>query len=278
MKRRLKVILVFAASSLVMACMSVFAPTAKSVTTAAPTDTPASQGTVTPIVSLVIPDGLATNTLTGTVPAFTPQSENEHPVPEYVHISLECEPYNYCTIHTGDINVYPAADLAAKDSRAADDIGAVQKILSKPDASYSTDDLPGLPPPYIPMGIGLSAQEKVIPFKNGRGVRYLLELKSDVSPIVNDLTYFFSGLTDDGKYYITGEFGTSLPYLSDDLSSNAAPPGGVPFPRSNNISQVGQAYDEYMKKITNLINSSSADKFDPSLNNLDTLVQSISIK
>jgi hypothetical protein len=33
-----------------------------------------------------------------------------------------------------------------------------------------------------------------------------------------------------------------------------------------------------MKKITNLINSSSADKFDPSLNSLDTLVQSISIK
>ena len=272
MKRCLKVIFVFAASSLVMACMSVFAPTA------VPTDTPASQEMGMPIVSLVIPNGLATNTLTGIVPAFTPQSENERPVPEYVHISLECEPYNYCTIHSGDINVYPAAGLAAKDSRAADDIGAVQKILSKPDASYSTDDLPGLPPPYIPMGIGLSAQEKVIPFKNGRGVRYLLELKSDVSPIVNDLTYFFSGLTDDGKYYITAEFDTSLPTLSNDASSNAAPPGGVPFPTSNNIGQVGQAYDEYMKKITNLINSSSADKFDPSLNSLDTLIQTISVK
>jgi hypothetical protein len=255
--------------------MSVFASTSTSAPAAAPTDTPAAQGTGMPIVSLVIPDGLATNTLTGTVPAFTPQSENEHPVPEYVHISLECEPYNYCTIRTGDINVYPAADLAAKDSRAADDIGAVQKILSKPDASYSTDDLPGLPPPYIPMGIGLSAQEKVIPFKNGRGVRYLLELKSDVSPIVNDLTYFFSGLTDDGKYYITAEFDTSLPTLSNDASSNAAPPGGVPFTMSNNI---GQTYDDYMKKITNLINTSSTDKFDPSLNSLDTLIQSISIK
>ena len=83
---------------------------------------------------------------------------------------------------------------------------------------------------------------------------------------------------DNGKYYITAEFDTSLPTLSNDASSNAAPPGGVPFPTSNNMGQVGQAYDEYMKKITNLINSSSADKFDPSLNSLDTLVQTISVK
>jgi len=275
MKTHLKALFVLAASSFILACVSLSGVTDTPAPTTSPTDTPSSPGTGMPIVSLVIPNGLATNILTGTVPAFTPQSENEKSVPEYVHILVECEPYNYCAIHAGDINVYPEANLAAKDSRAADDIGKLQKVLTKPDATYTTDDLPGLPPPYAPLGIALSAQEKVISFKNGKGVRYLLELKSDVSPVVNDLTYYFSGLTDDGKYYITGEFGTSLPTLSDDISSNAAPPGGIPFPTGSNI---GQAFDDYMKKVTNLINTSPTGTFDPSLDSLDALMQSISIK
>jgi len=275
MKRYLKVIIVIAASGLVMACVGLSAPTATATPTAEPTGTPASQGTGMPVVNLVIPNGLATNTLTGIVPAFTPQSENEKPVPEYVHIMLDCEPYNYCKAHRGDINVYPAADLAAKDPRAAGDIGKLQKVLAKPDAKYSKEDLPGLPPPYAPMGVAFSAQEKVISFKNGKGVRYLLELKSDVSPVVNDLTYLFSGLTDDGKYYVTGEFGTSLTTLSDDPSSNEAPSGGIPFPTTFNGSQ---AYEDYMVKVTNLINTSSTDTFDPSLGSLDALMQSIAVK
>jgi hypothetical protein len=274
MNTYLKILFVFAASSLITACVPSSATTATPAPTEVSTDAPLSQKTGMPTVSLVIPTGLATNTLTGVVPAFTPQSDNEWPVPEYVHVLLECEPYKYCTIHSAEIQVYAAADLAAKDPRAAGDIRAVQKVLAKPDASYSKKDLPGPPPPYAPLGIALSVKEKVIPFKNGRGVRYLLELKSDVSPIVNDLTYFFSGLTDDGKYYITGKFGTSLPTLQDDVGSNTAPPGGVPFPTDLN----GQAYDDYMKKITELIDGSAPDRFSPTLDSLDELIQSISIK
>ncbi len=274
MRRYLKIVSVITASSFVFACMGAGLPSATPVPAAGPTNTSTPQETGLPSVSLLIPDGLATDTLTGTVPAFVPHDETERPVPEYVHILVECEPYNTCTIHSADIKVYPSSELAAKDPRAAGDISHLQKVLAKPDASYSKEALPGLPPPYASLGIALSAQEKVISFKNGKGVRYLLELKSDVSPIVNDLTYFFSGLTDDGKYYITGEFGTSLPTLQDDAGSNSVPPGGVPFPTDLN----GQAYDDYMKQVTDLINASSPDKFSPPLNSLDILFQSVSIK
>jgi hypothetical protein len=223
-------------------------------------------------IKLILPDGLASSATAETIDVATDQTGAPWDVaPAHLQLTLQGYPPN-SSFHVPQIFVYPAQQYAAANQNAAESMKRLQDILSKPDAQYANDVLPIVP--FFNAGQVFAAQEKVIQFNGGSGLRIATQYAQDVSPINNGgLFYHFEGLSSDGRFYIVAILPISLPYLAvDNNPDSSVPTGGIPFPRNN---ASGPGFDNYFKGVANLIDGSPADQFNPSLNTLDALIQSI---
>ncbi len=224
-------------------------------------------------VSLTIPRGLATNALTGTVPALT-DSQQLGPwaiAPEHIEILLDN--YSQVTFYQRpQILVYPAEDFSSMSDQVKENIRRVQGIVNKT-IPLAAENMPGIP--FFNAGQVIAAQMQTISFKNGAGVRLVTQYGNGIAPVSNSgLFYHFQGLTSDGKYYIIATLPTQLPFLPiDNNPSSPIPSGGIPFPQNN---ASGPDFENYYSQITNLINAAQPDQFSPTLTSLDALIQSIS--
>ncbi len=224
-------------------------------------------------IKFIIPDGLASSASADNIDVVTDQTGAPWDVaPAHTQITLQGYPLQN-SFHVPQIFVYPAQDYAAMNQSAAVSIQRLQNVLSQPSAQYSNDELPRVP--FFNAGQVFAAQEKVIQFSGGSGVRTVTQYAQDVSPINNGgLFYHFEGLTSDGKFYIVAILPTNLPFLAaDNNPASSVPAGGIPFPSNN---APASSFEDYFKNIANLINGSTAEQFEPSLSTLDALVKSIS--
>ena len=166
------------------------------------------------------------------------------------------------------IFVYPADEYAKLNSNAADQIQKLKSILAG--APLSRDALPSW---VMNAGQIMAAKAQVVPFQNGRGVRFLTQYDQYPAPVNNhELFYHFQGLTDDGKYYVVA----TLPVTSSILAENekpdaAVPSGGVPPSASSGPDQA------YYDAVTKALDAMYEDSFNPSLFQLDALIQSITV-
>jgi hypothetical protein len=226
-------------------------------------------------IKLVIPNGLATGASAETIDVVTDQNGASWDVaPAHWRITL----HGYSLINSfqvPQIFVYPAPDYAGVNQQAAESIKRLQVILASPNAQYTNDVLPYIP--FINAGQVFAAQEKVLQFNGGSGFRIVTQYASDVSPINNGgLFYHFEGLTSDGKFYIVAILPVNLLFLPvDNNPDSPVPSGGIAFPKDN---ASGPDFENYFKQVTDQINATAPEKFNPTLNTLDSLLQSISIQ
>lgn len=221
----------------------------------------------------VIPVGLGTGASAETIDVMTDQTGPPWEIAP-AHLQLTLQGYAVQnSIHVPQFFVYPSPEYAAVNQAAAESIKRLQAVLSSPDLQHDNDVLPYIP--FFNAGQVFAAQEKVVHFNGGSGLRIVTQYAQDVSPINNSgLFYHFEGLTGDGKYYIVAILPTNLPYLSNDNDpASPIPAGGVPFPPND---APGSSFENYFKQVTGLMDSSKPDQFDPPLNKLDTLIESIS--
>ncbi|HUH96779.1 MAG TPA: hypothetical protein VLZ89_05435 [Anaerolineales bacterium] len=224
---------------------------------------------------LVIPNQLAVSASAETIDVVTDQTGMPWDVaPAHLQITL----HSYAlgsSFQVPQIFVYPAPDYAAANALAAESIRRLQAVISDPAAPYRDDNLPRIP--FINAGQVFAAQEKILPFRGGSGLRIVTQYASDVSPVNNGgLFYHFEGLTSDGRYYVVAILPVNLPFLSADNNPDSpVPSGGIAFP-ANNAS--GSDFEAYFKQITAQINSAAPNQFSPALNTLDALIQSFSIQ
>jgi hypothetical protein len=226
-------------------------------------------------IRFVIPTGLGTGATAETILVMTDQTGAPWDIaPAHLQLTLQGYTVQY-SYHVPQFFVYPAQEYASANQTAAESIKRLQAVLSTPDAQFTNDVLPYVP--FYNAGQVFAAQEKVVQFNGGSGLRVVTQYAQDVSPINNSgLFYHFEGLTNDGNYYIVAILPTNLPILaSDNNPASSIPVGGIPFPADN---ASGSSFDGYFKRVTELINSSPADQFDPPLNSLDALIQSISTR
>ncbi len=129
-------------------------------------------------------------------------------------------------------------------------------------------------PEGLPEGM-ISAQIKSISFQNGRGLRYLTQSGQAATPINNSsLFYFFQGVTEDGSYFVSAILPTSASYLvANDDPTSPLPVNGIPFEFDN-----FDALPAYIETVRQKLNSSSASEFTPSLETLDSFIQSFLIQ
>jgi hypothetical protein len=260
---------------LTLACSLFNAPAARTSSTLSAAATPTEGGIsffASPI-KMVIPAGLAISASAEPIDVVADQSGAPWEVaPAHLQVTLQGYPSNN-SFHVPQFFVYPAHDYVVANAGAAESIKRLQAVLSNPGAQYTNDQLPRAP--FFNAAQVIATQEKVIPFNGGSGVRVVTQYAQDVSPINNGgLFYHFEGLTSDGRYYIVAILPLHLPFLpADNNLASSVPPGGIAFP-ANNAS--GPDFENYFKQITDQINAAPSDQFDPSLNTLDALIQSIS--
>jgi hypothetical protein len=224
-------------------------------------------------VSFILPTGLATNALAGTVPAVTATSDGPgwDVAPENIKFQLE----NYAlvnTFHEPNILVFPAQEYAAINESANSSITRLQAILNGA-ATPAAENLPTIP--FFNAGQVFAAQIKIVQFQNGSGVRFLTEYAQYYATANNkDMFYQFQGLTSDGKYYIIALLPASHPLLAiDENPQTSIPAGGIQFPGFDDEN----ALNAYYPAVVNLLNTAAPESFNPALGTLDALIQSLTL-
>jgi hypothetical protein len=264
-----KVIGFIAAGLLLVQACGTIAPTAPTPTISMPSDgMPLSYRNI----SYVIPDGLASGANPELVPAVGEGAGAPWEVaPEYLKITLVGYPLQGMFFEP-HILVYPAAELEAVNPAAAQSLEQLRTSLDG-SAVPLNEDIPGVPMFHAAKVFGSHIAK--VNTQNGMGVRMLTSYTQDLSPITNqELIYQFQGFTNDGKYYIIATLPVNASFLAtDEEPGSPLPADGIPFPDLNTADET--QINDYAQAVADKLNSMDAISFTPSLNQLDTLIQSI---
>jgi hypothetical protein len=191
------------------------------------------------------------------------------------HIEMELESYILQDrFHQPKIYVYPAMPYVQMLPTAFESIHRLDNIFANTGAPISSNQLPSIP--FIEGTQVFASNIKVIPFQNGQGVRFLTEYAQYFASANNhDLFYHFQGLTSDGEYYIIAILPIRNPILAETSDPGAAlPEGGVPYLFYSDPNADVQLY---YKSVAEVLNATPQDAFTPTLDQLDSLIQSIKI-
>jgi len=130
--------------------------------------------------------------------------------------------------------------------------------------------LPFLPPQ--PLTQAFFSQETVLSFNGGQGIRYITQYNEFDNVITNrTIFYTYQGLTDDGMYWVTITLPISNPILLPDDYIPWPPEGYTDESWSKN-------YDSYVSEVKDALDAQAPGSFSPTLNILDNLVYSISVR
>ena len=223
--------------------------------------------------NLVIPTGLAATINETLVP---PADEPDVPPWDITpgHVELTLAGYALGgTFHSPVIYIYPA-QRSPLPPGAAENIELVQDILANPGQLLGGNNMPSIP--FFNAGAVFIAQENLVEFQNGSGVRMLTQYAQSIVKVNNhELFYHFQGLTADRQNYLIAILPVSAPTLAGDSSeASAIPAGGIPFPGYADFNADIQGYYE---AVTENMNHVPEQEFIPSLSALDALMASIQV-
>jgi len=222
-------------------------------------------------VSFTIPNGLASGAIYEIVPAKTEDEVGPWGVaPEHIEITLTDYPI-YDQSFEPVVHVYPAHEYAAVNPWAETSLVRLQAVLASPSAALTNDNLPTSP--FNGAAAQLyAAQAKRLTFNGGNGVRMISMYGQFPGYVSSDFSFYhYEGLTSDGKYLVATLFPLILPLQANDENKSA---DGVIYPE-NPLD--GDVINTYYQGMTDLLNAKSNDSFQPNLEMLDGLVQSISV-
>ncbi len=223
-------------------------------------------------VNFVIPDGLASGATSELIPAVDETAGGPWGVtPQYVSFTLTGYTGREDSFFKAVVNVYPTAEYASVNSWAESSIARLQTILASPATPLTNDNLSTVPFNGA-AAQQYAAQAKVLAFNGGNGVRMISQYAQFPGPITKDNSFYhYEGLTSDGKYFIAILFPVNLPLQSTGENPNA---DGIPYP--SDISDAA-GLTAYYQGITDKLNAASPDSFQPSITQLDALIQSITV-
>ncbi len=168
-----------------------------------------------------------------------------------------------------ELAVYLVANLKRVNSYFKDQaLPDLTKLLDeKPTSILSTTRLP----PTSPWCCFAYMLPKYLKFQKGSGVRFITyERGQSISPLANaNLAYVFHGLTDDGQHYISAIFPVSVSFLPEKPATKN--------PAINMQAYVSATLD-FNKEMEQKVVTLEAGDFQPNLDLLDTMLQSLQTK
>jgi hypothetical protein len=235
-----------------------------------PTNTLDTRGVVTlNNVSFGLPLGVANDALSEMVSAATdPNTAPWDIAPEHSKFTLTGYQVQDKFVEP-QIFVYPAEEFAKVNSTAAEQIDRLKNILAG--TAVSQETTPRVP--FFNAGQLFIAQPHMVKFKSGKGIRFLTQYDQYPAPVNNhEMFYHFQGLTNDGKYYIIAILPVTSSILAEDEKpETTVPAGGVALPQNAGPDQA------YYDAVTKALDAMYPDSFNPSLFQLDALIQSINV-
>jgi hypothetical protein len=208
--------------------------------------------------------GLAQGIATEVVPAVadTGNSPYWEVLPEYTRLTLAGYPISNHVLKA-QIFIYPAAELATANQGAGKMASDLKQLLNSKQVGK---DLPFMP--LFNAQQMLHAQVKYLDFQNGKCVRFLTQYAQAPLPINNyELFYTFQGLTSDGKYYVAAVLPVNLAGLAADDKVTGQEP-----------KEFSQDYPAYLTNMANQLNNQPAASFNPDLDALDAMMESLEVK
>jgi len=164
--------------------------------------------------------------------------------------------------HTPTIRIYPVADYIALEATIQTTVTDLQALLASQDPNPAS--VPFLP--RFNAAQMMQAQVSYLTFRNGQGVRFLTQYGQAFLPINNvSAIYAFSGLTDDGQYFISATFPITHPTFAADNMTEPAE-GWEAF--SNN-------YETYITNLETYLAGQPSNAFTPDLAVLDAMMESL---
>lgn len=221
-------------------------------------------------VTFTLPLGVANDAQSEMVPAVT--DANNAPWWEITPAHLKFTLTGYQLqgkFHEPQILVFPADEYAQLNPTAGQQIEKLKAVLVG--SALSNETMPVLP--IFNAVQQFASKMQIINFQNGRGVRFVTQYAQYPAPINNhDLFYHFQGLTSDGKYYVTAVLPVESSVLAqDDRPDSPVPMGGVAIPTETGPDEA------YYDAVTKALDAMYEDSFNPSLFQLDVLIQSITV-
>jgi hypothetical protein len=221
-------------------------------------------------VSFGIPLGVANDALSEMVSGTTDPNNNASWDIAPDHLKFTLTGYQVReSFAEPQIFVYPADEYAKLNTSAAEQINRLKEILAGTPLSKDTTPIV----PFYNAGQLFTAQMQTLEFKSGRGVRMVTQYAQYPAPVNNhELIYHFQGLTADGKYYVVAVLPvTSSILAANDKPESPVPAGGVPIPTDTGPNPA------YYDAVTKALDAMYPDSFNPSLFQLDALIQSITV-
>ena len=132
--------------------------------------------------------------------------------------------------------------------------------------------------PFLPMWEACQAfagHVRYVNFKNGRGVFFLTQWDTETEQISNyGLEYAYQGISNDGQYWIYAEFPVAAPFLP-----RGDEPEVIAWNEKNYLlSHQSKKYSDYLRPVLAKLEAVTASKFQPNLELLEQLIQSLEVK
>jgi hypothetical protein len=177
------------------------------------------------------------------------------------------------------LTVAPVADFRENEMRhgieAIDELQALLETIPEFNAPILESVTPGKSPeplsfPDDPFILGtkriLIALPHYVEMENGRGIAFITMYGQDIFPVTNEsLFYNFIGLTDNERYLISFEYPIRSDMLTDSMQGFVSAPDW------------DENYPAYIQQETVSLNTMSSGDWQPTIDELDTIINSIYI-
>lgn len=161
--------------------------------------------------------------------------------------------------------VFPVANFEGYNEEGPQRIDNLTKLLQDKPQTFP-NDIPVLP--VFNAAQVFRARTQYIAFQNGEGIRFITYYTQAVNPITSrDIFYTFQGLTYDGKYYVS----LIMPVSQLGLPANGEDVVGGDY------DAFAAGYEAYLSTTLQALNEADSSTFTPTLDQLDTLVNSLTV-
>jgi hypothetical protein len=191
--------------------------------------------------------------------------------PGHLQVSLGDSYVLQGKFHQAQIYVYPAIEYATLVPGAFESMHRLRNIISAV-VPTTADQLPAVP--FFNAQQVFASNIQNVSFQNGNGIRFLTEYGQYPASVNNhELFYHFQGFSNDGNYYIVAIFPITASGLGENSDPASAPAiGGVAYPKMGDTNADWKGY--YAAAVKKL-EATSPESFNPPLNQLDALIQSM---
>jgi heat shock protein HslJ len=165
------------------------------------------------------------------------------------------------------IDLYNASGIDSVSQQ----VERLQELIVQADNRQETPDgtMPLLPPPGSLMDRWVQFSD--LNFTHGQGVRYVSDspFRQSIGVWTNETTdYYYQGLTEDGRYYISFKWPVSTALLPNTLSDASEE-------LTQRASSSRESYDQYESSLKTDLNALTSAEWSPDLSRLDALIASL---